>query len=140
MAHLHSLAMLAFGGLIIKIDDHERDHAIAVLELCRSPDMSLEIKGEDALPNRRFGSWKRGTIFSFMVDLPLPLPLLFPKAIYVFILCFILSVLYWVNNEGEIIETALVTSFTMSIPLILLHAEYIALPRLRQKTNMETIK
>ena len=140
MAHLHSLAMLAFGGLIIKIDDHERDHAIAVLDLCQRQEMSLEIKDEDILPNRRFGCWKRGTFFGFMALIPLPLLFFFPKAIYVFIFCFILSGLYWVNSDDGIIELFLFISLLMSIPLMLLHAEYIALPRLRKKPNTEIIK
>ena len=135
IAHLKSLNMIIYGGLIMRIDARERDHAIAILQACERGEMSLDFDKADELPHRRFGRWKRGTIFGLLSYLAVPLPMFFPKAKYVFIFFLVMSGLYWANGGDDIIETILFIGTLLAIPLMLLHAEYVALPRLRQNNK-----
>jgi len=119
-AHVAALYLLAFGGIILTLPEQEIESAEQFVKALQS----APIEDFDPIKLRRFGMWKRGTLFGLTFSIFLPLFFLPPE---ILLLIWLGDFVY--NN----FQFNLLMSYWLFIPLILLHAKYIAVPKLREK-------
>ena len=123
-AYAFSLEMLALGGLIILLPDSEADEANEYLTSIKSEPLD----DYDPLPEKKYGQWVKA---SFVGGLSGLLPMLFLPILFL--------PSFWLLIAGVIlvlIDNALSRICGISLLIIapiLLHARYIALPRMRMK-------
>lgn len=117
-AHIAALQLLAFGGIILLIPEQE----LASAKIFLADQQSAPITDFDPITPRRFGMWKRATLFGLASGIFLPLYFLTPE------LLFVIWLVAMVFNG---LDFDIITVFWAFVPLILLHAKYIALPKLR---------
>ena len=121
-ANIAALQIIAFGGIGITIPQQELQEASAYIQFCE--DSAIEaIEDFDPIAERRFGKWKSGTLLTFASGVFLPYYFL-PAELLLFIW---ISFFAW--GGFQIIDIA---SMDLLFALILLHAKYIALPKLRK--------
>ncbi len=118
-AHIAALELIAFGGIILALPEQEFAEAKNFLD----EQQATPITDFDPMKVRRFGMWKRGTIFCLSSGLFLPYFFLAPEVLIVIWIAFFAYTGF---------QIASLTSFWLFIPLMLLHAKYVALPKLRQ--------
>ncbi len=118
-AHISALQLIAYGGIIIIIPEQEYHKALAFLKDMQQTPMT----DFDPIAPRRFGMWKRGTVFSLASGIFLPIFFLAPE------LLLVIWVALFIYDEFHFRAIA---SFWLFMPLILLHAKYIAVPKLRE--------
>ena len=102
-AHIAYMQMIAFGGLIIQIPEHEFEDAKAwIIHLQERP----ELEGDD-IPERKFGMWRHTlAMVSFNSPLFVFLPLLLLSVKKVLIA---MSILFTVMIAGTVLENMLAT-------------------------------
>ena len=133
-AHMSYLSLIALGGLIILIPDHQ-------LEDARKLTKDLEdqpAQDHDPISFRKFGRWKRSIFGSFAMVIglfPLFLFLIFVPARFLILLITIL-VLILAAFGSSLLGLVLIYCYLLVPISILLHAEYIAIPKLnRSRAN-----
>lgn len=118
-AHVSALQLIAYGGIIIIIPQQEYLEALIFLdEMQKSP-----LTDFDPIEPRRFGMWKRGTMFSLASGIFLPAFFLAPELLLItWIALFIYDGFHF----------RAIASFWLFMPLMLLHAKHVAIPKLRE--------
>jgi len=132
----------AFGGLIITVPASEYVAAKAFLSDMQTAKI-IEAEDIDEIPERRYGKWKTGTVFSFLYGFILPFFLL---PIWLQALGYIISWVWlthiWTGEIGfEIWPNSVYAFLLLSLPLtmssIIFHAKHYAVPKLRDN-NIST--
>ncbi len=115
---------LALDGFHIFLPEEELESATLYMN------QDHEILEYDPMKSRKYGMWKRGTVFCALILSfgALPLPLYFLSPVIITLLLLFASVLL-------IVLGYLFPIFWFFIPLMLAHAKYIAVPRLRQQDD-----
>ena len=119
------LSLLAFGGMLLTIPEQEYAEAQLFLkEMKRHP-----LPADLPVRNRRFGLWGRATVFFGLGNPAIFLPIYFLKPdVLLFITIVLHVILFFMFGPVSIVAI----SFHTFIVLILLHAKFVALPKLRQ--------
>lgn len=130
-ANLVALYILAFGGIILQLPNNEVEGAQAYLAQIREQ----PLQESDPIIRRKYGMWKRSVLFaclSYSIGFgSISTALLMVGFIFLTpeLLCFFaIPFIIWGVMKGQIL--AIIWLF---FPLMLLHAKYIALPKLRQQ-------
>jgi len=125
-AHNAALELLALGGLIILLPESEIKDARQWIDQRQSENI---ITDYDPIREAKFGRWKTATFFSLCTTMSVFFPLLLLPAEILFGLVFLIEIITVViTKEFNIILFAA----GLFIPLLLLHAKYIAVPKLRR--------
>lgn len=120
---MESLSIIAFGGISITVPMQELHAARDYVLHCQNNPMT----DYDPIKQRRFGKWVTGTVLGYVgagiFGFFLPyffLPVELQLALW----------LIWFIGSG--FKPLYLASFFLIIPLMLLNAKYVALPRVRQ--------
>ncbi|MEP3889752.1 MAG: hypothetical protein ABJN69_04745 [Hellea sp.] len=125
-AHIAALQLMAFGGIILLIPEQELLSAKKFL----TDQQSAPITDFDPIRPRRFGMWKRATLFGLASGIFLPMLFLAPELLMIIWLIDMgFSILDVVQNGLDI---TMLTGVWVFVPLMLLHAKHIAVPKLRE--------
>ena len=118
-AHVSALQLIAYGGIIIVIPEQEyRDAKSFLTDMQKTP-----LTDFDPIKPRRFGMWKRATAFGLSFGIFLPIYFLTPE---------LLLIIWFGAMVYNGVEFDILTTIWAFIPLMLLHAKYIAVPKLRE--------
>ena len=120
-AHIAALQLLAFGGIILIIPEQELVSAKKFL----TDQQAAPITDFDPIKTRRFGMWKRATLFGLAFNIFLPLYFLAPE---------LLLVIWLAAMAYNGLDLDIFTITWIFVPILLLHAKYIAVPKLRENS------
>jgi hypothetical protein len=134
-AHIAYLEMLAFGGLILLIPEQEYEHALTFVNSARAVE-PLEF---DPLPVRKYGRWKFALLFSMGAQGGLTIFLamcIFIRFKFILLIALMLGVadLAFGGRPSELLVWFILFLFPVAM---LLHAEYVAVPRLQRSQANE---
>ena len=134
-AHIAYMEMLAFGGLILLIPEQEYEYALIFVNSARAVE-PLEF---DPLPVRKYGRWKSTLLFlvgarGFLVILAAMYIFIRPKYLLLIALLIGAAGLAQGGRPSEILLWFIIFLFPVAI---LLHAEYVAVPRLQRNQSDE---
>lgn len=135
-AVLCGLYFNAFGGLIITVPASEYAAAKAFLADMQAAKI-IRAEDIDKIPERRFGKWKTGTVFSFSYGFVLPFFLLpFWLQILGYVIFWAWMTVFWTGEFSlEIWPYGIYALSLLIIPLvmscIIFHAKHYAAPKLR---------
>lgn len=132
-AHISALQLIAFGGIILTLPEQELRSAKDFL----ADQQAAPITDFDPIKPRRFGMWKRATLFGFASGIFLPIMFLAPELLMVI---WIIDMVFWVSDIVDTgLEVEIFAGVWVFVPLMLLHAKYIAVPRLRESHELARI-
>jgi len=129
---INALALIALGGQRMLIEESDVDFAKDFIKAREG------IQDYDALPVRKFGQWKRATVFGLAFGMFLPI--YFLRSIWLLALSLILilfCLLLLPPSYNDLARTFLVMASGFGMfGLLLCHAEYVALPRIRKQNHV----